>query len=78
MSSKKVARRRLVMGLREVSRGIRANKVKMVIMANNLDQYGALDEKLQDILVLAKEHDLPVIFELNKRKLGKLMEVFDT
>ena len=31
------ARRRLVMGLREVARGIRAHKVKMVVMANNLD-----------------------------------------
>lgn len=34
------ARRRLVMGLREVCRGIRAHKVKMVVMANNLDEYG--------------------------------------
>mmetsp|Transcript_27900 Transcript_27900/g.42916 ORF Transcript_27900/g.42916 Transcript_27900/m.42916 type:complete len:438 (+) Transcript_27900:141-1454(+) len=65
------ARRRLVMGLREVARGIRAHKVKMVIMANNLDQYGAIDEKLQDILNLAREEEVPVLFELNKRKLGK-------
>jgi len=34
------ARRRLVLGLREVCRGIRAHKVKMVVMANNLDEYG--------------------------------------
>ena len=67
------ARRRLVMGLREVCRGIRAKKVKMIVMANNLDQYGALDVKLQEILDLAKEHDLPVIFELNKRKIGKAL-----
>lgn len=67
------ARRRLVMGLREVCRGIRAKKVKMIVMANNLDQYGALDVKLQEILDLAKEYDLPVIFELNKRKIGKAL-----
>jgi len=67
------ARRRLVMGLREVCRGIRARKVKMIVMANNLDQYGALDAKLEEILDLAKEHDLPVIFELNKRKIGKAL-----
>lgn len=65
------ARRRLVMGLREVARGIRAHKVKMVIMANNLDQYGAIDAKLQEILDLARAEDLPILFELNKRKLGK-------
>ena len=34
------SRRRLVMGLREVFRGIRAHKVKLVVMANNLDEYG--------------------------------------
>jgi selenocysteine insertion sequence-binding protein 2 len=65
------ARRRIVMGLREVARGIRSHKVKMIVMANNLDQYGAIDEKLQDILDLAREKDVPVIFELNKRRLGK-------
>jgi len=67
------ARRRLVMGLREVARGIRSHKVKMVVMANNLDEYGAIDSKLQEILDLAKAEDLPVIFELNKRKLGKAL-----
>jgi len=65
------ARRRLVMGLREVARGIRAHKVKMVVMANNLDQYGAIDAKLQEILDLARAEDLPILYELNKRKLGK-------
>jgi selenocysteine insertion sequence-binding protein 2 len=65
------ARRRLVMGLREVARGIRAHKVKMVVLANNVDQYGAIDAKLQEILDLARQEDVPVIFELNKRKLGK-------
>ncbi|KAL7497998.1 hypothetical protein ACHAWT_008506 [Skeletonema menzelii] len=65
------SRRRLVMGLREVARGIRAHKVKMVVMANNLDEYGAIDSKLQEILDLAHAEDVPVIYELNKRKLGK-------
>lgn len=67
------ARRRLVMGLREVARGIRARKVKMVVMANNLDEYGAIDSKLQEILDMARAEDVPVIFELNKRKLGKAL-----
>ena len=65
------ARRRIVMGLREVARGIRSHKVKMVVMANNLDQYGAIDEKLQEILDLARAEDVPLLFELNKRHLGK-------
>ena len=67
------ARRRLVLGFREVARGIRAHKIKMVIMANNLDEYGAIDSKVQDILDRAKEEDVPVLFDLNKRKLGKAL-----
>ena len=67
------ARRRIVIGLREVARGIRANKVKMVVMANNLDEYGAIDDKLQEILDLAAEKEVPVLFELSKRVLGKAL-----
>jgi selenocysteine insertion sequence-binding protein 2 len=65
------ARRRLVMGLREVARGIRSHKVKMVIMANNLDEYGVIDDKLQEILDLCQKEDVPVFFEFSKRTLGK-------
>ena len=65
------ARRRLVMGLREVARGIRAHKVKMVVMANNLDEYGAIDQKLQEIIDLAKNESVPLFFEFTKRSLGK-------
>jgi selenocysteine insertion sequence-binding protein 2 len=67
------ARRRIVMGLREVTRGIRTRKVKMVVMADNLDEYGAIDSKLQEILELARVGELPVLYELNKRKLGKAL-----
>lgn len=65
------AKRRLVMGLREVARGIRSHKVKIVIMANNLDQYGAIDEKLQEIIDLSREESVPIFYEFNKRGLGK-------
>jgi selenocysteine insertion sequence-binding protein 2 len=64
------ARRRLVMGLREVARGIRSHKTKMVVMANNLDEYGIIDDKLQQILDLCREEGVPVFFEFNKRSLG--------
>mmetsp|Transcript_40923 Transcript_40923/g.98698 ORF Transcript_40923/g.98698 Transcript_40923/m.98698 type:complete len:903 (-) Transcript_40923:539-3247(-) len=67
------ARRRLVMGLREVCRGIRAHKVKMVVMANNLDEYGAIDEKLQEIIDLARAESIPLFFEFTKRSLGKAL-----
>lgn len=65
------SRRRLVFGLREVARGIRAQKIKMIIMAHNLDGYDAINEKLSEIITLSKENDIPVLFELNKRQLGR-------
>ncbi len=37
----------------------------------NLDEYSTFDNKLQEILDLARAEDLPVIIELNKRTLGK-------
>lgn len=64
-------KRRLVLGLREVCRGIKSRKVKMVVLANNLDEYGALEEKLQEILDLANANEVPVISVLNKKKIGK-------
>jgi selenocysteine insertion sequence-binding protein 2 len=45
----------------------------MVVMANNLDQYGVIDEKLQEIIDLAKSHDVPIFFEFTKRTLGKAL-----
>ena len=43
-------------------------------MANNLDdQYGAIDDKLQEILDLCYKEGVPVLFELNKKGIGKAL-----
>jgi len=67
------SRRRLVLGFREVARGLRAHKIKMVVLASNCDQYDAVDDEVQDILALAKEQAVPIFFELNKRNIGKAL-----
>ncbi len=64
-------KRQLVMGLREVAQGIRAQRVKIVIIGNKLDESGALDEKLQEILALSSRESVPVFYEFYKRKLGQ-------
>ena len=46
-------RRRLVFGLREVKRGIKANKVKCVVVAPNIDEgtmAGGLDDVVNEII----------------------------
>jgi selenocysteine insertion sequence-binding protein 2 len=45
----------------------------MVVMANNLDQYGVIDEKLQEIIDLANSNDVPIFYEFTKRSLGKAL-----
>ena len=43
-------------------------------MANNLDdQYGAIDDKLQEVLDLCHKEEIPVLFELNKKGIGKAL-----
>ena len=67
------ARRRLVLGLREVARGIRSRKMKLVVLANNLDGYGAIDEKVQTIIDSAYAENVPIFYEFSKRALGKAL-----
>ena len=47
---------------------------RMVVCAPNIDEgrkEGGLDDKVGQIIALAREHDVPVVFALNRRKLGK-------
>ena len=36
-----------------------------------MDEYGAIDEKLQEIINLAHDESVPLFFEFTKRSLGK-------
>mmetsp|Transcript_5526 Transcript_5526/g.6484 ORF Transcript_5526/g.6484 Transcript_5526/m.6484 type:complete len:295 (-) Transcript_5526:926-1810(-) len=84
--SKSKARRRLVMGMREVRRGVKSGNLKCIIVASNIDQgsggmiRGGIDDNIRGILELcepnAEESEMgknptPVIFALNKSKLGE-------
>ena len=66
-------KRRLVSGLRECARGLRANKVRMIFMAANLDGYEALDEKVLEIFRLCEDRDVVLFRFLSKRRLGKAL-----
>lgn len=66
-------RRRLVFGLREVRRGIRANNVKCLVVAPNVDDGDALNAQIDDLLSAANEASVPVVFALGKRKLGRAL-----
>eukprot|EP01084_Bolivina_argentea_P186095 320825_1 len=70
-------RRRVVFGLKETERGLRLGYVKMVVMAHDIDACGAsggLDDKVAEIIKLCEEHDIPVIYGLDKRKIGRTLK----
>ncbi|CAM9823652.1 unnamed protein product [Ectocarpus sp. 13 AM-2016] len=67
--SKAKTRRRLVIGLREVLRGVKANKVRLLIVAPNVDAVGGeggLDDKVVEIIDKARGEETPVVFALSK------------
>ncbi|XP_072040506.1 uncharacterized protein [Amphiura filiformis] len=72
--NKAKAKRRIVMGLREVTKHLKLKKIKCIIVSPNLERIqakGGLDEALNTIMSLSHEQDVPVIFALGRKALGR-------
>ncbi|XP_063804744.1 selenocysteine insertion sequence-binding protein 2 [Pseudophryne corroboree] len=68
------AKRRLVMGLREVLKHLKLKKLKCVIISPNCEKIqskGGLDDTLQTIINCACEQNVPFVFALNRKSLGR-------
>eukprot|EP00092_Neocalanus_flemingeri_P022511 GFUD01024412.1.p1 GENE.GFUD01024412.1~~GFUD01024412.1.p1 ORF type:complete len:1026 (+),score=376.63 GFUD01024412.1:135-3212(+) len=69
------ARRRYVVGLREVAKFIKVKKVCCVILAPDIERVeteGGLDDAVTRLVLDAKSQEVGTVFGLNRRKLGKL------
>lgn len=69
-------KRRLVMGLREVLKHLKLKKLKCVIISPNCEKVqskGGLDETLQTIIACACEQNIPFVFALNRKALGRCL-----
>lgn len=69
------SRRRIVLGLREVTKHLKLRKLKCVILAPNLDRIkskGGLDDAIDTILKLAMEQNIPCVFALGRKPLGRV------
>ncbi|XP_026858723.2 selenocysteine insertion sequence-binding protein 2 isoform X1 [Electrophorus electricus] len=67
-------RRRLVMGLREVLKHLKLRKVKCVIISPNCERVqskGGLDEALHNIIDTCREQEVPFVFALSRKSLGR-------
>ncbi|KAM9821984.1 selenocysteine insertion sequence-binding protein 2-like isoform 1-T2 [Syngnathus typhle] len=67
-------KRRVVMGLREVLKHLKLHKVKCVIISPNCERVqakGGLDEALHKIIDTCREQEVPFVFALSRRALGR-------
>ncbi|XP_062985511.1 selenocysteine insertion sequence-binding protein 2 isoform X2 [Elgaria multicarinata webbii] len=67
-------KRRLVMGLREVLKHLKLKKLKCVIISPNCEKIqskGGLDETLHLIIDSACEQNIPFVFALSRKALGR-------
>lgn len=70
------AKRRFVLGLREVSKHLKLRRVKCVIISSNVERIksaGGLDETLSSIIMYCQENQIPVVFALKRQLLGKVL-----
>ncbi|XP_041042284.1 selenocysteine insertion sequence-binding protein 2-like isoform X2 [Carcharodon carcharias] len=67
-------KRRVVMGLREVLKHLKLKKLKCVIISPNCERIqskGGLDDALHMIIEVAREQEIPFVFALNRKALGR-------
>merc|ERR1740138_1506440 len=62
--------------MREAKRSVARNKCKGLIVAPNLEESqaeGGLDDTVEDLIELARESDVPVVFALSRNRIGKAL-----
>jgi ribosomal protein L7Ae-like RNA K-turn-binding protein len=68
------SKRRYVMGIREVTKHLKLNKLKCVILAPNCEKIqskGGLDDAINFIIETAMQKNVPFLFALGRKSLGK-------
>jgi len=71
-------RRRLLYGLREVAKSVDAGTSKAIVLAPNIERIeseGGLDDRINQIIELARGNDVPIVVALTKRRIGKALNI---
>ncbi|CAF0788715.1 unnamed protein product [Adineta ricciae] len=69
-------KRRFVHGIREVTKHLRLQRLKCVLIApdcQSIQSEGGLNDAIDQIISLCKEQSIPYIFTLNRQKLGRCL-----
>jgi len=65
-------------GLREVAKSVDAGTSKAIVLAPNIERIeseGGLDDRINQIIDLARENDVPIVVALTKRRIGKALNI---
>lgn len=69
-------KKRLVAGLREVTKQVERSRVKIIFLAPDIQrcpETGGLDEAVKRLLDSARRMDLPIVYALSRRKIGRVL-----
>lgn len=70
-------RKRFVAGLREVTKQVERNRIKIIFFAPDIQrcpETGGLDEAVQQILELARQSNIPIVYALSRLKIGRVLK----
>eukprot|EP01035_Chromulina_nebulosa_P018938 gene18938-24745_t len=62
---------RFVVGMKQVTTAIKANKAKIVLIAPDTEKSESIDSLIQSLITAAISNEIPVIYCLSRRKLAK-------
>lgn len=69
-------KKRLVAGLREVTKQVERNRIKIIFLAPDIQrcpETGGLDEAVRRLLDTARKLDIPIVYALSRRKIGRVL-----
>ena len=65
--------KKYIVGFREVERALRRDELKGVIVSTNLESVDELDGMVKSLYENCKSKEVPLIFALNRRRIGKAL-----
>lgn len=66
-------RQRYVSGLKQSINGCKSGSAKLVVLSRDTESSKELDKKLHSLIIEANKNEIPVIFGLSRRQLGKVI-----
>lgn len=63
-----------MLGLHEVRRGLLNKKIRLLVIATDLEGCEAVAQEIAEIVAIAAEQEVPMLSPMNRRKLGRTLQ----